>query len=126
MGFSSPRVLRQTNPLSSCLFIIATEFLSRRLDHLYSQYLSVQYHFVVPISICHLSFADYILIFSNGSQLSLHRLMDFLHHYEAVSGQLISQAKSSLCIGSLVCTLHLAIVHFLIGFQRALASIHIY
>lgn len=41
-----------------------------------------------------------LLFLQNGSRLSLQRLMDFLHHYKAVSRQLISQAKRSFYIES--------------------------
>lgn len=65
MGFSSSEVLRKADPLSLCLFIIATEFWSGGLDHLYSQYPLVQYYSVAPVFFSHLSSADDILIFAN-------------------------------------------------------------
>lgn len=97
--FQSTGGLRQGDPLSPSLFTIAAKFLSRGLDHLYFQYPSIQYCSSAPMTISHLSFADDIVIFANGSRSSLQRLMGFLHHYEAVSGQLISQAKSRFYIG---------------------------
>lgn len=54
----------------------------------------------------------------NGSRSSLQWLMDFLHYYEVVLGQLISQVKSSFCIASLVSASRQAIVRSVIGFQR--------
>lgn len=58
----------------------------------------------------------------NWSRSSLQWLMDFLHYYEVVSGQLISQVKSSFCIASLVSASRQAIVRSVIGFQRHLLS----
>lgn len=48
--------------------------------------------------VSHLSFTDDIIIFKNGSISSLQLLMALLHHYKVVSGQLISQPKSSFYV----------------------------
>ena len=56
-----------------------------------------------PMCVSYLSFAYDIMIFVNGCRSSLYRLMDFLHHYENVSGQLASVS-------------HKAIVQSIIGF----------
>ena len=115
--FQSERGLRQGDPISPCLFIIVAEFLSRGLDHLYSRYPSVRYRSAAPSDISHLSFADDIVIFANGSRCSLQRVMDFLQRYQAVSGQLISQAKSSFYIGKSAPASCRAIVHSVTSFQ---------
>ncbi|KAK9217059.1 hypothetical protein WN943_005684 [Citrus x changshan-huyou] len=114
---ASERGLRQGDPISPCLFIIVAEFLSRGLDHLYSRYPSVRYRSAAPSDISHLSFADDIVIFANGSRCSLQRVMDFLQRYQAVSGQLISQAKSSFYIGKSAPASCRAIVHSVTSFQ---------
>ncbi|KAH9750075.1 reverse transcriptase domain-containing protein [Citrus sinensis] len=115
--FQSERGLRQGDPISPCLFIIAAEFLSRGLAHLYSRYPSIRYRSAAPTDISHLSFADDIVIFANGSRCSLQRVMDFLRHYQAVSGQLISRTKSSFYIGNPASASCRTIVHSVTGFQ---------
>lgn len=55
--------LRQGDPLSSHLFIIAAEFLSRGLDCIYAQYPSVRYCSTIPIAVSYLNYADDIVIF---------------------------------------------------------------
>lgn len=65
-----------------------------------------------------MSFADYIIIFANGSQPSLQQLMDFLHHYEAISGQLINQDKSNSYIRKSASASRHALVHSVTSFQQ--------
>lgn len=74
--FQSQCEFRQGDPLSLSLFIVTAEFLSRGLDCLYAHLPSVRYSTITPVHISHLSFADDIVIFTNGSRSSLRRLMD--------------------------------------------------
>lgn len=112
--FQSQGGLRQGNPLS-LFFFITTVFLSQGLDNLYYQFSSVRYFSPALISISHLSFADDIFNFTNGSRSSLQQLMDFLHHYEAILRQF--QAKSNFYIGGSASASHQDIVHSVTGFQ---------
>lgn len=114
--FQSKGGLRQGNPLFLCLFIIATEFLSRGLDRICTQYLSMRYCSATPISVSHLSFADNIIIFLNESRSSLWWVIKFLHHYKAVSEQSINQAKSCFYIGTFASASQQAIVHSITDF----------
>ncbi|XP_027177977.1 uncharacterized protein LOC113777132 [Coffea eugenioides] len=75
--FKSSRGLRQGNPLSPALFIIAAEVLSRSLntlveDRQFSPYLVAQ---GCPL-LTHLAYADDIIIFCNGSKRSLACVME--------------------------------------------------
>lgn len=87
--------MRQGDALSPSLFIIAAEVMSRGLNKL------VVVGIITPFStpqrcdnISHLAFADDLIIFTNGSQKSLLKLMGFLHAYEHESGHLINASKS--------------------------------
>ncbi|XP_073133317.1 uncharacterized protein [Henckelia pumila] len=92
--FPSNRDLRQGDPLSPLLFVIAAEYLSRGLDNLFARHRSLNYRIGRPFCLSHLAYADDIIIFSNGSIPGIRTLRDFLHHYEQCSGQLINNAKS--------------------------------
>ena len=108
MGISSPEGVfgRMTLFPQVCLLLLS------------SFCLRVQYISIAPVSIFHLSFINDIVIFTNGSQSCLQWLMDVLHHYDTVLGQLISQANTSFYIRSSASTSNQAIVHSVIGFQR--------
>lgn len=68
--------------------------------------------------VSHLSFDDDIIIFKNGSISSLQLLMAFLRHYKVVSGQLISQPKSSFYVRSGASISCRAIIRYVTGFRQ--------
>ncbi|CAH9140209.1 unnamed protein product, partial [Cuscuta epithymum] len=100
-GFFQPgRGVKQGDPLSPFLFILATEALSRGLkdlmaDNKIKPYWIGQCGF--PVS--HLSFADDILIFINGDARSLQNFKKFLGLYQRASGQAINFNKSNFVCG---------------------------
>ncbi|CAM8962821.1 unnamed protein product [Rhodiola kirilowii] len=93
--FKSNQGVRQGDPISPSLFILSMEIFSRMLKSKISDGLISPY-FVAPraMPISHLLYADDILIFSNGQQDSIERLMGSIDIFFSWSGQRLNAAKS--------------------------------
>lgn len=92
--------VRQGDPLSPILFVLAQQFVSSNLKARIQQGNVLPYKMGRNIlSIFHLFYANDVLVFSNVSQSSLTSLMDLFHVYQLVSGQLISNPKSHFFLG---------------------------
>ncbi|XP_073138423.1 uncharacterized protein [Henckelia pumila] len=65
--FASRRGIRQGDPLSPLFFNIAADYLSRGLETLFERNKSLQFRTGRPFRLSHLAYADYLIIFSNGS-----------------------------------------------------------
>lgn len=88
------RGLRQGCPLSTFLFVIGLEYLSRSLnllqfDHDFNFHPKCQ-----DLNITHLSFADDLMLFCRGDAVSISKLMEKLNDFSAVSGLRINASKS--------------------------------
>ncbi|XP_073029257.1 uncharacterized protein [Primulina eburnea] len=83
----------RADPLSPLLFILGAEYLSRGLDRLYRQFPAIRYRSGCDLPVSHLAYADDIIIFATGGNREMNSLMDFLHHYENCSGQLMVSKK---------------------------------
>ena len=98
--FSCQRGVRQGDPLSSILFCLVEEVLSRGIS-----LLAVEGK-IAPISHprglkapTHLLYADDIFVFCKGTSSALHSLLNFLDHYGQASCQIVSKVKSRVFIG---------------------------
>ncbi|KAJ6813372.1 uncharacterized protein M6B38_143775 [Iris pallida] len=95
--FRSGRGLRQGDPISPALFIIAHDALGGHISNL-----SLGRHIknfagrIDELNISHLFYADDSLIFMNGDINCVEALMRTLQKYTDISGQVINYSKSSL------------------------------
>ncbi|KAL9689838.1 hypothetical protein QQ045_010229 [Rhodiola kirilowii] len=93
--FKSSQRLRQGDPLSPMLFVIAMEWLTKDINHVVSEgFIQGYYTGVGGRSITSLLFADDILIFSNGCKKSIENLMVIIQDFCDYSGQQLNNEKS--------------------------------
>ncbi|KAL2540715.1 Uncharacterized protein Adt_01693 [Abeliophyllum distichum] len=96
--FPSSRGLRQGDPISPSLFILAADYFSRILTRQYQQIASMAYRHGGDALISHLCFADDMIIFANGQKQSIRRVLHCIEHYERASGQLVNRDKSGIIL----------------------------
>lgn len=93
--FKGKRGLRQGDPLSPYLFVIAMNVLSLMLNKAAAD-LKIKYHHKCSKSkLTHLAFADDLLIFMDGSLSSVQIVLQVLKEFELRSGLAVSVQKSS-------------------------------
>ncbi|KAG7581859.1 Reverse transcriptase zinc-binding domain [Arabidopsis suecica] len=94
--FQGKKGLRQGDPISSLLFVLAMDVLSKKLDKgVINQSFGPHPLCLVPL-ITHLSFADDVLIFFDGKEDSLQGVMDILEEFKAESGLGVNKDKTAL------------------------------
>lgn len=93
--FQSSRGLKQGDPLSPTLFIIAVKVLARSLNSLYSETHFKGYGMPKwSPEVNHLSYADDTILFCSGHPASMRKMMKVFRRYGSVSGQMINLDKS--------------------------------
>ncbi|XP_019251272.1 PREDICTED: uncharacterized protein LOC109230201 [Nicotiana attenuata] len=101
--FKSTRGVKQGDPLSPTLFILAAEAMSRGLNSLHYNLYFCGFGFPKwSPKIKHLAYADDTIIFSSSDATSLQLIMQVLTAYEAASGKLINKAKSAIYMHHLI------------------------
>lgn len=96
--FRSSRGVKQGDPLSPVLFIIAAEVMSRGLNNLLNEEYRGYGMLKWSPQINHLFYADDTIHFESGDTKSIVEIMMVLSEYEKVSGQLINKSKISFYI----------------------------
>ncbi|KAL9663483.1 hypothetical protein QQ045_018870 [Rhodiola kirilowii] len=93
--FKSMRGVRQGDPLSSGLFVVAMEWLSRAMKKAVGEGRIYPYFTKAGVPcITHQLFADDILIFTNGCKNSVRELKGLIDKFCLLSGQLLNPDKS--------------------------------
>ena len=99
--FASKRGLRQGDPLSPLLFIIAMEAFSRSL-YVAAQAPNFEFHPKCEgIKLTHVSFADDIFLFAGGTTSSVRVIMDALNKFENFSGLQVNKQKSAIFLAGI-------------------------
>ena len=94
--FPSKRGLRQGDPLSPFLFLIAMEAFSRSLSKA-ALYPRFDFHPKCKgINLSHICFADDISIFAKGNETSVEVIMDEMAKFETFSGMQVNKQKSAV------------------------------
>ncbi|XP_019253806.1 PREDICTED: uncharacterized protein LOC109232489 [Nicotiana attenuata] len=93
--FKSSRGVKQGDPVSPTLFILAAEAPSRGLNALHKNLYFCGYGMPKwSPKINHLAYVDNMIIFSSSDGTSLLLIMEVFSAYEAASGQLVNRNKS--------------------------------
>lgn len=96
--FPGRRGLRQGDPLSSYLFIMCMEILSKMLDQVAALGLMDNHPKCKKLGLTHLVFADDLVIFTAANIHSLTGLKIVLDHFHLCSGLKVSFDKSEIFI----------------------------
>lgn len=117
--FKGRRGLRQGDPISPLLFVIAMEYFSRLLKKMSRrEEFSFRYK-CSTMKLTHLIFADDLMLFSKGDLQSVVLMKRALKAFAAVSGLEASPEKTAIYFGSVSEDIQQSIQRFT-GFQKGL------
>lgn len=101
--FGSERGLRQGCALFPYLFVIAINVLSKMLNNA-AQAGTIDYHpSCSEVNLTHLSFADDLMIFTDGATTSIGGIFEVLAEFADISGLQINPSKSSIFMAGQIC-----------------------
>lgn len=93
--FKGKKGVRQGDPLSPYIFVIAMNWISFMLNNA-TAHGNIQYHSKCrKMKLTHLSYADDLLIFIDGSLESVQNVLQVLHEFEQQPGFAVSYQKKS-------------------------------
>ncbi|KAL9685919.1 hypothetical protein QQ045_023373 [Rhodiola kirilowii] len=99
--FKSNRGVRQGDPLSPSLFILAMEYFSQSLNQtMLSRKIQAYRTKGCKLTFHHLLYADDMLVFSNGHKNSIRRLQRVINGFCDASGQMLNPDKSKVYFSS--------------------------
>ncbi|VFQ93666.1 unnamed protein product [Cuscuta campestris] len=113
--FPMTRGVKQGDPLSPLLFVIASEGLSRLLNRSMEESHIHLYNMGSVKFIGHLTYADDIMIFTKGDSINLLKLRKLLDEYSSDSGQVINSAKSKFYVKETTNSTHLQNMEKILG-----------
>ncbi|KAG7557174.1 hypothetical protein ISN44_As11g031650 [Arabidopsis suecica] len=97
--FSSNRGIRQGCSLSPYLFVMVQNVLSKLLDRAVGNGLIGRHPRCNHVLVSHLTFADDILVFTDGSSSSLRETIGVFERFAKMSGLHINASKSEIYVG---------------------------
>lgn len=92
--FRGTKGLRQGDPLSPYLFVMAIEVFAKLLDSKFSAWIIGHHPQAEDPRISHLAFADDVMIFFDGSPISLKGITETLDEFHMISGLQMNREKS--------------------------------
>lgn len=96
--FTSARGIRQGCSLSPYLYVILNNVLSKMLNKAAEEGRFAYQPQCQGVKLTHLSFADDILVFTNGTTASLKGVLQVMESFAGMSGLLINAAKSQMFV----------------------------
>lgn len=96
--FQGKKGIRQGDPMSSHLFVLVIDILAKSLDRGAVNGLPTPHPRCLAPLVTHLSFADDVLVFFDGSEASIEGILNILEDFKKGSGLGINMSKTALLL----------------------------